>query len=320
MTTWLARLALLRWGRNLLAASFVITTAVCNIVAQSTDPTAPTPVISSPLTGAIKAQDNGSYYYTFRAGPGTLTISVPVQTNGSLSQLTVELVNGDGTVLSSFDATSSGTAQERKISLQASQPLLLKLTGLTMNDSGSFTIKLKGAVSLGTVASKTVKAPASDGHLNGSAPADADAHPSQPQEQLPDRAGRVLIHAEARPDPGPNIAGPAVAGRYHALLIAVQDYADPSMNLNNPVRDAGKLQEVLTQGYTFEPQDVVLLKNPTREQIITAFEQLEQTLKPEDSLLVFYAGHGLWDEKTRQGYWIPQDVRRESRAKNCARS
>jgi hypothetical protein len=35
---------------------------------------------------------------------------------------------------------------------------------------------------------------------------------------------------------------------------------------------------------------------------------LRATLKPHDNLLIYYAGHGVIDEVTRQGYWLPVDA------------
>jgi hypothetical protein len=32
-------------------------------------------------------------------------------------------------------------------------------------------------------------------------------------------------------------------------------------------------------------------------------------LKPEDNLVIFYAGHGIWREKEKKGYWLLTDAR-----------
>src|SRR5215475_5671835 len=116
-------------------------------------------------------------------------------------------------------------------------------------------------------------------------------------------------------------AGPVTAaasangGRYHALLIAVQDYDHPSVNrLDYPVGDAQQVERELTSRYTFEPQNVTTLKNPDRRTILDALDQMTEKLKPEDNLLIFYAGHGQWDEQRKQGYWLPRDASRERRA------
>ncbi len=106
------------------------------------------------------------------------------------------------------------------------------------------------------------------------------------------------------------------SGKYYALIIAVEDYASRSIrDLDEPVQDAIEIQNILTSKYTFEPQNVILLKNPTRDQIIEHFDQLSRKIRKEDNLLIFYAGHGYWDEKFQQGYWLPSDAIRENRTK-----
>ena len=91
--------------------------------------------------------------------------------------------------------------------------------------------------------------------------------------------------------------------------------------MNNPALDAHKVHKVLTQRYTFEPENAQLLTNPTRTQIIEAFDELQRKVKPNDNLLVFYAGHGLWsgDEKDAYngtGFWLPTDAKKTSTANN----
>lgn len=108
---------------------------------------------------------------------------------------------------------------------------------------------------------------------------------------------------------GPDSASLA-ASRYHALLIGVQDYSDPGMGrLQAPVRDAERLRDVLTRRYRFNPSDVTVLRNPTREGILGELTRLSDALGPNDNLLIFYAGHGHWDQGSHQSYWLPKDAR-----------
>jgi Caspase domain len=101
-------------------------------------------------------------------------------------------------------------------------------------------------------------------------------------------------------------------GTYHALLIAVEDYVDPSVNkLDNPVKDAMQLQKTLTTAYHFDPQNVKLLKNPSKKEVFTELARLRTAVKETDNLLVFYAGHGYWDKDMEKGYWLPTDAERD---------
>ena len=97
-------------------------------------------------------------------------------------------------------------------------------------------------------------------------------------------------------------------GKYYALLIGVSKYSDPRLNLDQPVSDARKIKEVLTQGYDFNTENTILLENPSRGEIFSALYKLRNQVTASDNLLIFYAGHGYWDEKIKQGYWWPRDA------------
>ena len=116
--------------------------------------------------------------------------------------------------------------------------------------------------------------------------------------------------------PGNPVAGaPAVLGKYYALIIGNNSYLDPAVSsLTEPINDATKLYDVLTTYYTFDAANVTLLKNAKYEEIISAFDKLGNTLTSEDNLLVFYAGHGWWDEEKGLGYWLPVDAKKNSTA------
>lgn len=105
------------------------------------------------------------------------------------------------------------------------------------------------------------------------------------------------------------------SGKYYALIIGNNDYHDPSINsLDEPINDASKLYNVLTSHYTFDPQHVIFLKNATYVQMIEAFDNLSNRITPNDNLLVFYAGHGWWDEEKELGYWLPSNAKKSSTA------
>ena len=97
---------------------------------------------------------------------------------------------------------------------------------------------------------------------------------------------------------------------YRALIIGVSEYQHPSaglVNLTEPVNDAQRLYDVLTTHYTFNSDDIIFLKNPRGRQIVDTLEYLAHNVKADENLLVFYAGHGIFDKKLNTGYWIPAD-------------
>jgi hypothetical protein len=106
----------------------------------------------------------------------------------------------------------------------------------------------------------------------------------------------------------------ASIGINYALIIGIQTYDDPAItDLDEPVADAEQLKDVLTKNYAFDSSNVKLLKNPDKATLFRELEDFAQKVKPEDSLLIFYAGHGMWDQQFEQGYWLPKDANRDSR-------
>jgi len=102
---------------------------------------------------------------------------------------------------------------------------------------------------------------------------------------------------------------------YCALVIGVEEYKDPSVvQLQHPVQDAKDLAQVLTGYYGFEPKNTLLLAIPSRAQIIEAFDKMRAKVTAEDQFVVFYAGHGAWEEELNQGYWLPSDASLRSKS------
>jgi caspase domain-containing protein/glucodextranase-like protein len=103
-------------------------------------------------------------------------------------------------------------------------------------------------------------------------------------------------------------------GKYYALIIGVQDYHDPDItDLDHPLSDAQRVYQVLTSIYTFEAENVKFLKNPSKNEITKSLDFYFGSITENDNLLVFYAGHGYWDENFEQGYWLSADADRDNR-------
>lgn len=101
-------------------------------------------------------------------------------------------------------------------------------------------------------------------------------------------------------------------GQYYALIIANQDYRYLS-DLRTPLGDARKLQNMLENKYGFK---TFLLTNATKVSILNALNNLYKIVGKNDSLLIYYAGHGelsnpgLLDRI--RGYWLPVSARQNS--------
>ena len=101
--------------------------------------------------------------------------------------------------------------------------------------------------------------------------------------------------------PASNVPRELRAGKYHALVIGNNRYEN-MVSLESAVPDAQSVDEVLRTRYGFRTK---LLLNATRAQILSALNEYRQTLSADDSLLIYYAGHGDLDKKNLRGYWLP---------------
>jgi len=99
-------------------------------------------------------------------------------------------------------------------------------------------------------------------------------------------------------------------GRYHALVIGNNDYRHLP-KLRTAVADAQGVADVFGSRYGF---NVELLLNADRDQIIRAIAQY-RNLKDSDNLVIYYAGHGILDEASDRGFWLPVDADNDNEAR-----
>ena len=123
------------------------------------------------------------------------------------------------------------------------------------------------------------------------------AEEARPGFAPPTRPGRRVVQA-ALP----------VIERKLALLIGVNDYADKVVpQLLSPIPDARAVRDRLEQRLGYE---TTVLENPTREQIVRAFNRLALEARPEDSVVVYFGGHGVVVpvDGVETGFWLPADI------------
>lgn len=97
----------------------------------------------------------------------------------------------------------------------------------------------------------------------------------------------------------------------YALIIAAQNYDDPNIpSLEHPVADAIKLKLVLKNKYSFADDNIYTLFNPAVNDFKKKFAELTDVIQPDDNLIIFYAGHGIWVNKEKKGYWLLTDALR----------
>ena len=113
----------------------------------------------------------------------------------------------------------------------------------------------------------------------------------KPPEPLDPKAALRTVH-------GQNI------GRFYALIIGNQDYRNLD-RLQTPHNDASRAARILRDRYGFTVQ---LLDDADDVTMLQALNDLDKVVRPEDNVLIYYAGHG-WRIKGggggEIGYWLP---------------
>jgi tetratricopeptide (TPR) repeat protein len=77
--------------------------------------------------------------------------------------------------------------------------------------------------------------------------------------------------------------------------------------LSTAVNDAKTVKDVLLKRYHFDKYHLIELydEEATRSNILAKLRYLAKRVGPDDSIVIFYAGHGHMDPITKSGSWIP---------------
>ncbi len=91
-----------------------------------------------------------------------------------------------------------------------------------------------------------------------------------------------------------------------AVVIGLDSYTDPRIpRLIGAVPDAHAIGKLLHSEMGYRVQ---LLRDPSKRELIGALNTLIEHAGPNDSILIYYAGHGDTVDSTGEGYWIPSDA------------
>lgn len=98
-------------------------------------------------------------------------------------------------------------------------------------------------------------------------------------------------------------------GKNYLFTIGIDEYQHwPPLKC--AVKDIQDFTEILTDRYQFETDNVITLKDKeaTEKNILSGFRKLVQKITEDDNLVIYFSGHGHYDEVTKTGYWIPVDA------------
>ena len=104
----------------------------------------------------------------------------------------------------------------------------------------------------------------------------------------------------------------AIDRKDYAILFATDKY-DHWNDLVNPVFDANTIANQLKEKYGFE---VEVIENANQEDVFNKLADYSQRkYKPQDQLMVFFAGHGYFDETFGEGFVVAKNSLENDRSR-----
>lgn len=99
-------------------------------------------------------------------------------------------------------------------------------------------------------------------------------------------------------------------GKTYLLTIGIDNYTTYPQ-LYNAVMDVKAVEKLLTDKYSFSENEVTTIYNEraTQQQIIDAFTDLIKKLQWNDKVLIYFSGHGIFNNELNEGYWLPIDAK-----------
>ena len=102
------------------------------------------------------------------------------------------------------------------------------------------------------------------------------------------------------------------AARLFIMAVGVDRYRNPQLALRFAAADATTVAQALRDGAVglFASAEVTVLNDEaaTREGILAALERLSREIGPQDTFLLYLAGHGVKTEPEERFLFLPQDV------------
>lgn len=99
----------------------------------------------------------------------------------------------------------------------------------------------------------------------------------------------------------------------YALIFATNSYDDLD-DLVNPIYDSKTIEEVLRTRYGFKTE---IITDPTHDEILEKISEYNtRKFNPQDQLLVFFAGHGVFDDNLNEGFVAARDSKSNDKGRS----
>ena len=181
-----------------------------------------------------------------------------------------------------------------------------KLVGRVSSQAGVSQVSVNGAavpVAANGVFNAELDVPAG-GTMVKVAAVDKNGGKAQLDFSIVPQSGGAVAAGSAAPTASGATPRDVKFGRFYAVVIGNNSYRDNGYaSLKTAGSDATAVSNLLRDRYGYQS---TLLLNASRLEMLSALNDMREKLKPEDNLLIYYAGHGEIDGKG-QGYWVPSD-------------
>lgn len=106
-----------------------------------------------------------------------------------------------------------------------------------------------------------------------------------------------------------------IFGKHYFFGIGIDAYENFE-SLNNAVKDVKDISTLLKEKYQFAESEMILLLNEeaNEKNILNQLEELVKKVDEDDTLLIYYSGHGHLNPETNRGFWIPVDAELDNTA------
>jgi uncharacterized caspase-like protein len=216
------------------------------------------------------------------------------------SEIEVEysIVSNNGKIITSGSIHEKGNSEN--IPLIMSQPTQLRLIISAVQEALSkAAARIPQELAKNSQFMQMARADANQSHIY------AYSSP-QPYKSTWKNASSMQPSLSGKPLP----SGDVGFGNYYALIIGNNQYRNMPV-LQTASNDASTVAALLEKDYGFT---VTIISDASRYDILAAMDDLRSKLTHQDNLLIYYAGHGFYDQKTNRGYWLPVDAHTDTRA------
>ncbi len=274
---------------SFLFAFCLCATSITSAQAQSSDATKPTALSSNEVRGNLEPKGQ-SHFYSFKAGPGDLTVKVDGETDfySTIMRVVVRDTNSRELANISLPAISDNSSKSANIHFTAKQNVTMQLMfAVNVGVHVKYRVMLNGPVSL------------QDDSMLASKPETSAMKKTETKErtlennvQLNTKLATATIDQKGIPEE--NVNKP-VDDKW-ALIIGISKFQKPEVNLKYSSKDAQDLCDFLVKEANFAPDHVKLLVDEmaTKSNVLAEIgdKWLPHVARPNDLVLIFVSSHG----------------------------